>query len=80
MPGVELFHHGTAVHNGQLVTSRGRVLAVTAVAPVLSTALNRAYEGVAKISFEGAHYRRDIGQHLVGNSRLQSAPLLAQAV
>jgi phosphoribosylamine--glycine ligase len=80
MPGVEVFHHGTAVDHGELVTSRGRVLAVTAVAPVLSTALNRAYEGVAKISFEGAHYRRDIGRHLVGNGRLRQEPLLAQVV
>jgi phosphoribosylamine--glycine ligase len=80
MPGVEVFHHGTAIDHGELVTSRGRVLAVTAVAPVLSTALNRAYEGVAKISFEGAHYRRDIGRHLVGNGRLRQGPLLAQVV
>lgn len=62
MVDVELFHHGTAVQNGQLVTARGRVLAVTAVGDDLPTALNLAYEGAAKIQFEGAHYRRDIGQ------------------
>lgn len=59
---VEVFHHGTAVYNNQLVTARGRVLAVTAAASDLPTALSRAYEGVNQISFEGAHYRRDIGR------------------
>ena len=61
MDGVELFHHGTAVSDGHLVTARGRVLAVTAVGADLPTALARAYEAVNTIHFEGAHYRRDIG-------------------
>ncbi|MCP4360402.1 MAG: phosphoribosylamine--glycine ligase [Chloroflexi bacterium] len=59
---VELFHHGTAVQNNQLVTSRGRVMAVTAVGPDLTGALRKAYAGVSQISFAGAHYRRDIGR------------------
>ncbi|MCP4419033.1 MAG: phosphoribosylamine--glycine ligase, partial [Chloroflexi bacterium] len=50
LPAVNLFHHGTARENGRLVTSRGRVLAVTAVAQTLSSALQRAYRGVDKIS------------------------------
>lgn len=61
MADVELFHHGTAVENGQLVTSRGRVLAVTGKGEDLAAAVARAYEAVEKIKFEGAHYRRDIG-------------------
>ena len=61
LPHVNLFHHGTACENGRLVTSRGRVLAVTATADTLSCALKRAYQGVNKISFAGAQYRRDIG-------------------
>jgi phosphoribosylamine--glycine ligase len=61
MHGVELFHHGTAVSDGQLVTARGRVLAVTAVGADLPAALANAYEAVGKVPFEGAHYRRDIG-------------------
>lgn len=61
MPGVELFHHGTAVADGQLVTARGRVLAVTAVGADLPLALAKAYEAVSKIHFDGAHYRHDIG-------------------
>lgn len=59
---VQVFHHGTAVKAGQLVTSRGRVLAVTAVADSLPAALALMYEAAAKIRFDGAHYRRDIGQ------------------
>ena len=54
------FHSGTAFRDGQLVTSGGRVLAVTAVATDLRTALDKAYAELAKISFEGMHFRRDI--------------------
>ena len=61
LPHVNLFHHGTACENGRLVTSRGRVLAVTAVADSLPCALRQAYRGVDKISFAGAQYRRDVG-------------------
>jgi phosphoribosylamine--glycine ligase len=57
-----VFHHGTARREGQLVTARGRVLAVTAVGPDLPTALQNTYAGVDKICFDGAHYRRDIGR------------------
>jgi phosphoribosylamine--glycine ligase len=56
-----VFHAGTARAEGGVVTSGGRVLAVSAVGDNLATALNRAYVGVAQIDFEGAHYRRDIG-------------------
>jgi len=47
--------------NGGLVTAGGRVLAVSAVAPDLTQALNVAYTGVGKIAFDGAHFRKDIG-------------------
>jgi len=59
--GVELFHAGTAISGDQLVTSGGRVLAVTARGEDLDTAVERAYAGVSKINFEGAYYRKDIG-------------------
>ncbi len=62
VPGVELFHHGTAVVDGQLVTSRGRVLGVTAVGENLPAALAKTYKAVGQIRFDGAHYRRDIGR------------------
>jgi phosphoribosylamine--glycine ligase len=55
-----VFHAGTAIKDGQLVTAGGRVLAVTAAAPDLRTALDKAYAELAKISFEGMQYRRDI--------------------
>lgn len=59
---VEVFHAGTAkAANGSIVTSGGRVLAVTATGLSLQNALDRAYEGVSKIQFEGAQHRSDIG-------------------
>lgn len=59
--GVIVFHAGTAVKDGQLVTAGGRVLAVTAQAPDLREALDRIYARMKTISFEGMQYRRDIG-------------------
>ena len=59
--GVVIFHAGTAIKDGQLVTAGGRVLAVSAAAPDLKTALDRIYACLETISFEGMHYRRDIG-------------------
>jgi len=59
--GVVVFHAGTTVKNGQLVTNGGRVLAVTAVGDTLKEALETAYEAADKIQFEGKYYRRDIG-------------------
>ena len=58
---VELFHSGTAIQEGQLVSAGGRVLAMTAVAPDLKEALARAYSALAEVSFDGMVYRRDIG-------------------
>ena len=61
VPGVQVFHAGTAQVGGQTVTAGGRVLGVTAAADSLDEALARAYQGLAEISFEGMYYRRDIG-------------------
>ncbi|MGB6686348.1 MAG: phosphoribosylamine--glycine ligase [Terracidiphilus sp.] len=61
VPGVEIFHSGTALEGGQLVTAGGRVLGVTAAASSLDQALARAYEAMAEIHFDGMYYRRDIG-------------------
>ena len=60
LEGVKVFHAGTSKHNGDFLTAGGRVLGVTARAAELQTAVNRAYEACGKISFEGAHYRKDI--------------------
>jgi len=62
VPGVQVFHAGTASGASQeIVTAGGRVLGVTATGPDLTKALATAYEAVGKISFEGMQYRRDIG-------------------
>jgi len=58
--GVQVFHAGTALQDGQLVTAGGRVLSVAARGSTLQEAVAKAYEAAAKISFEGMHYRRDI--------------------
>lgn len=64
---VNVFHHGTELVDGRFVTSRGRVLAVSATGEDLSEALQHVYAGVRKISFEGAHYRTDIGARQVAH-------------
>lgn len=56
-----VFHAGTAVKDGKLVTAGGRVLGVTAVADTLDEAIRKAYADVKKIHFDQAHYRTDIG-------------------
>jgi phosphoribosylamine--glycine ligase len=58
---VVVFHSGTAIKDSQLVTAGGRVLAITSMAPDLRAALDLAYAQMAKISFEGMQFRRDIG-------------------
>ena len=60
MKDVVVFHAGTRRENGKLVSSGGRVLAVTALGETLAAARDRAYEAVGKIHFAGCHYRRDI--------------------
>lgn len=60
LEGVAVFHAGTKVVDGQIVTAGGRVLGVTAVGKNIREAKDKAYEAIAKISFEGAHYRQDI--------------------
>ena len=60
MDRVKVFHAGTSKRNGVYYTSGGRVLGVTARAADLETAVMRAYDACSKISFAGAHYRRDI--------------------
>ena len=57
---VKVFHAGTSKRDGIYSTTGGRVLGVTARAADLRTAVDRAYAACAKISFEGAHYRKDI--------------------
>jgi phosphoribosylamine---glycine ligase len=59
--GVLVFHAGTRLRDGRLVTSGGRVLAVTGVAPTLAEAADRSREAARAIAFEGRQFRADIG-------------------
>jgi phosphoribosylamine--glycine ligase len=61
--GVTVFHAGTARAGGALVTAGGRVLGVQALGADVAAAIRAAYAAVARIRFDGAHYRRDIGHH-----------------
>jgi phosphoribosylamine--glycine ligase len=60
LPGVKVFHAGTATKAGELVTHGGRVLGVTAWAPSLQAARDQAYAAVNQLCFEGMQFRRDI--------------------
>ncbi|MEN9693194.1 MAG: phosphoribosylamine--glycine ligase, partial [Actinomycetota bacterium] len=62
LPNVNVFHAGTAVRAGEIVTSGGRVLSVTATGSDLKIARARAYEAVGQISIRGAHFRTDIAK------------------
>ena len=63
LPGVNVFHAGTALAGGTLVTAGGRVLGVQALGVDVAAAVRTAYAAVERIRFDGAHYRRDIGHH-----------------
>ena len=60
LPQTKVFHAGTAVLDGQIITNGGRVLGVTALGRDLRSAQAAAYAAVAAVHFEGAHFRRDI--------------------
>ncbi len=60
--GATVYHAGTTYRDGLFYTAGGRVLGVTACAKTLDEALEKAYAAVAKIHFDGAHYRKDIGR------------------
>jgi phosphoribosylamine--glycine ligase len=61
LPDTKVFHAGTALKDGQVFTSGGRVLGVTALGKDLESARAAAYGAVEKIHFDGAQFRRDIG-------------------
>lgn len=65
-PDIVVFHAGTAIKDGQLVTAGGRVLNVTATGSTLDEALSKAYAAIKLIHFEGMHYRTDIGRRSAG--------------
>ena len=65
MEDVEVFHAGTKERDGRIVTSGGRVLAVSALGSSFETARDKAYTAVACIGFEGMHFRSDIAERAV---------------
>ena len=60
--GIKLTNSGTAAKDGQLVTSGGRVLGVTATGDTLKTAIDRAYDAARRVHFDGMFMRSDIGK------------------
>jgi phosphoribosylamine--glycine ligase len=75
MDDVLVFHAGTAIRDGQLVTAGGRVLTVVGRGADYGVAIDRAYAAARVITFEGRHMRMDIGRTALTNavSRMQSA-------
>jgi phosphoribosylamine---glycine ligase len=71
MADVTPFHAGTALRDGRVVTAGGRVLSITALGSNLEAAVQRAYEAAGRVSFEGMHYRKDIGRQAL--ARLQAS-------
>ncbi|KAH9951022.1 aminoimidazole ribonucleotide synthetase [Amylocystis lapponica] len=76
--GVVAFHAGTAQSDGKVVTSGGRVIAVSAYAPTLREALDAAYTGIDQVTFEGKVYRRDIAHRALA-ADLNGGPKLTYA-
>ncbi|HAP35694.1 MAG TPA: phosphoribosylamine--glycine ligase, partial [Bacteroidetes bacterium] len=60
--GAIVFHAGTKNDNGKILSAGGRVLGVTAIGSGLRTTIERTYDAVKKISFNGAYFRTDIGK------------------
>ncbi|MDN3512416.1 MAG: phosphoribosylamine--glycine ligase [Candidatus Jettenia sp.] len=61
LDNVQVLHAGTAAKDGKIVTNGGRVLGVTAIGKDIQEAQKTVYRAIQNITFEGAHYRRDIG-------------------
>jgi phosphoribosylamine--glycine ligase len=68
--GVVVFEAGVGIQNNEPVTNGGRVLGVTATGSSLKEAISTAYQAVGEISFQGAHFRKDIGDKALKQSRL----------
>ncbi|HHH13849.1 MAG TPA: phosphoribosylamine--glycine ligase, partial [Thiolapillus brandeum] len=71
--GTKIFHAGTALKDGKVVTAGGRVLCVTALGETVTEAQKRAYELADRIHWEGVYYRRDIGYRAVQREQRQQS-------
>jgi phosphoribosylamine--glycine ligase len=65
----KVFHAGTTQRDGQVVTNGGRVFCVCGLGPTVGAAQSEAYSAVSRLSFDGAHYRKDIGYRAVWRER-----------
>jgi phosphoribosylamine--glycine ligase len=65
VPETVVFHAGTEEQDGRILTKGGRVLGVTAIAPTLQEAVDRAYQRCSFIQFEDAYYRMDIAHRVL---------------
>jgi len=72
MRDVMVFHAGTALKDGAVVTNGGRVLGVTALGDTVEAAIGKAYRAAGRISWKNVHYRTDIGRKAL--VRLQTPP------
>jgi phosphoribosylamine--glycine ligase len=73
LDGVVVFHAGTALRDGEIVTNGGRVVGVTAMGAKIADARTRAYEAVNKIKFEGAYWRSDIADKAINRQKVRTA-------
>ena len=69
LPDAFIYHAGTKIQDGKLLTSGGRVLGVTSTGNDLRSALDKAYKAVEAISFDNVHYRKDIGKRALAAER-----------
>lgn len=76
VPGVEIFHAGTARKNGRLVNSGGRVLGVTAIGKNLDEAIRRSYRAVEKIKWSKCYNRTDIGMKAMKKGKSKTTPVV----
>jgi phosphoribosylamine--glycine ligase len=68
-PDVQVFHASVRAHDGALVTSGGRVLTIVGSGSTFAAAIDRAYDAVSRITFDGMQYRKDIGHKALAGGR-----------
>ena len=69
----KVFHAGTRLANGEVLTDGGRVLCAVGIGDTVSAAQRRAYDAVAKVSWDGVVFRKDIGYRAVEREAASSA-------